>query len=198
MMLCHIFFFFQIREKKKKIYISVPWFPHSENENFLWNLKFGAYRPITYRNYRKDSIPLPSTRALGTISARNVAPVLIPGRRAPPCLCKGLPQKPWRAKEVVWGIRAAVKEPMLENLFWGMGDPVPLDAHAVRRGLSGIPGKELSSWAQESRHANRAGAKSGCFFVPPPLLSWPLILLSIRRCTSRCDWHRPWICGCQA
>ena len=82
------------------------------------------------------------------------------------------------------GIRAAVKGPVPENLFRRMEDRVQLDDNAVRRGLSVITGKSLSGGAQEFRNANLPGATSSHFFVPP-LLSWPLVLLSVPRCTFR-------------
>lgn len=99
---------FSIGEKKRRFYVSFL-VPSQWEWNFLWSLKFGGYCPITYRNYRQDSILLPSTRAVGTVSAHTVAPALIPGRTAPARLCKWLPQTLWSTEEVTGGIRAAVK-----------------------------------------------------------------------------------------
>lgn len=101
---CYVF----NRGKKRRFYVSFL-VPSQWEWNFLWSLKFGGYCPITYRNYRQDSILLPSTCAVGTVSAHNVAPALILGRTAPARLCKWLPQTPWSTKEVTGGIRAAVK-----------------------------------------------------------------------------------------
>ena len=70
------FFFPQSGEKKKEDFYLSSLVPSQWEWKFLWSLKFGGYCPITYRNCRKDCIPLPSTRALG---ARNMVPVLVPG-----------------------------------------------------------------------------------------------------------------------
>ena len=178
------FFFFPNQGKKRKDFYLSSLVPSQWEWKFLWSLKFGGYCPITYRNCHKDCISLPSTHALG---APNVVPVLVPGKRATPPLCKRLPCKPWCAKEAEWGIRAAVKGA-------APGELILKDEGPIR--CSGQKGTSWDSWRRSprlslgSRNANPPGAKSGCFSGPPPWLSWPWILWSGPRCPSRCDWQR--------